>query len=186
MSIGLHHNDASKLALSCESVCFKTKRRFLMLRDKMMYVWENIIYGIKKINDSGWQELCFAPNIALQPWFIHNTVRRLVPYCLHFTFMHLADAFIQSDLQCIQAIHLYCQYVCSLGIEPTTFALLTQRSKHWATGILFIAYLLSSLLSPFLVKGINRPLVHLSSRWMLHTGSWLRRDPAPPLPPSSL
>ncbi len=42
--------------------------------------------------------------------------------------MHLADAFIQSDLQCIQAIHLYCQYVCSLGIEPTTFALLTQCS----------------------------------------------------------
>ncbi len=26
-----------------------------------------------------------------------------------FTFMHLADAFIQSDLQCIQAIH-FCQY----------------------------------------------------------------------------
>ncbi len=23
-----------------------------------------------------------------------------------FTFMHLADAFIQSDLQCIQVIHL--------------------------------------------------------------------------------
>ncbi len=42
--------------------------------------------------------------------------------------MHLADAFIQSDLQCIQNIHLYCQYVCSLGIEPTTFALLTQCS----------------------------------------------------------
>ncbi len=38
-----------------------------------------------------------------------------------FTFMHLADAFIQSDLQCI--IHGY-----SLGIEPTTFALLTQCS----------------------------------------------------------
>ncbi len=51
-----------------------------------------------------------------------------------FTFMHLADAFIQSDLQCIQAIHFFCQYVCSLGIEPTTFALLTQCSNHWATG----------------------------------------------------
>ncbi len=37
-----------------------------------------------------------------------------------FTFMHLADAFIQSDLQCIQVIH-FCQYLCSLGIEPTTF-----------------------------------------------------------------
>ncbi len=42
--------------------------------------------------------------------------------------MHLADAFIQSNLQNIQAIHLYCQYVCFLGIEPTTFALLTQCS----------------------------------------------------------
>ncbi len=42
--------------------------------------------------------------------------------------MHLADAFIQSNLQCIQAIHVYCQYVCSLGVEPTTFALLTQCS----------------------------------------------------------
>ncbi len=42
--------------------------------------------------------------------------------------LHLPDAFIQSDLQCIQAIHLYCQFVCSLGIEPTTFALLTQCS----------------------------------------------------------
>ncbi len=28
----------------------------------------------------------------------------------------------------------FCQYVCSLGIEPTTFALLTQCSNHWATG----------------------------------------------------
>ncbi len=27
-------------------------------------------------------------------------------YCI-FTLMHLADAFIQSDLQCIQAIHFY-------------------------------------------------------------------------------
>ncbi len=50
-------------------------------------------------------------------------------FCIFtFTFMHLADAFIQSDLQCIQVIHMFCQYMCSLGIEPTTFALLTQCS----------------------------------------------------------
>ncbi len=42
--------------------------------------------------------------------------------------MHLADAFIQSELQYIQVIHFFCQYVCFLGIEPTTFALLTQCS----------------------------------------------------------
>ncbi len=41
--------------------------------------------------------------------------------------MYLADAFIQSDLQYIQVMH-FCQYMCSLGIEPTTFVLLTQCS----------------------------------------------------------
>ncbi len=46
---------------------------------------------------------------------------------VYFTFMHLADAFIQSDLQCIQVIHFFVS-MCSLGIEPTTFALLTQCS----------------------------------------------------------
>ncbi len=42
--------------------------------------------------------------------------------------MHLADAFIQSDLQLHSGYNFFCQYVCSLGIEPTTFALLTQCS----------------------------------------------------------
>ncbi len=46
-----------------------------------------------------------------------------------FTFMHLADAFIQSDLQCIQAIHVF-QYVCSLGIEPTTFCAANAMLYH--------------------------------------------------------
>ncbi len=40
--------------------------------------------------------------------------------------MHLADAFIQSDSAF--RLYIYCQYVCFLGIEPTTFALLTQCS----------------------------------------------------------
>ncbi len=45
--------------------------------------------------------------------------------------MHLADAFIQSDLQCIQAIHLfYYQYVCSLGIEPKTFCATNPMLNH--------------------------------------------------------
>ncbi len=44
------------------------------------------------------------------------------------TFMNLASAFIQSDLHCIQAIHFFCQYVCSLGMNPQPFALLTQCS----------------------------------------------------------
>ncbi len=41
--------------------------------------------------------------------------------------MHLADAFIQSDLH-LHSGYTFFQYMCSLGIEPTTFALLTQCS----------------------------------------------------------
>ncbi len=39
--------------------------------------------------------------------------------------MHLADAFIQSNLF---RLYIFYQYVCSLRIEPTTFALLMQSS----------------------------------------------------------
>ncbi len=31
-------------------------------------------------------------------------------------------------------LYIFCPYMCFLGIEPTTFALLTQCSNHWATG----------------------------------------------------
>ncbi len=46
-----------------------------------------------------------------------------------FTFMHLADAFIQTrlTLNAIQGIHFF-QCVCSLGIEPTTFCATMQCS----------------------------------------------------------
>ncbi len=40
-------------------------------------------------------------------------------------FMHLADGFIQSDLQCIQAIYLFSMCV-HWELNPTTFMLLTQ------------------------------------------------------------
>ncbi len=45
--------------------------------------------------------------------------------------MHVADAFIQSDLQ---AKHIFYQYVCSPGIEPTTFCAANAMLYHWATG----------------------------------------------------
>ncbi len=44
--------------------------------------------------------------------------------------MHLSDAFIQNDIQYIQAVH-FCQYMCSLGMEPTTF---NAMLYDWATG----------------------------------------------------
>ncbi len=52
-----------------------------------------------------------------------------------FTFMHLADAFIQSDLHCIQVtVSTFYQLLLSLGIEPMILASLTPCSTSWATG----------------------------------------------------
>ncbi len=46
-----------------------------------------------------------------------------------FTFMHLADAFIQSDLHCIQVtVSTFYQLLLSLGIEPMILALLAPCS----------------------------------------------------------
>ncbi len=60
---------------------------------------------------------------------------RIYIYILHFTFMHLADAFIQSDLQYIQGtVSTFYQLLLSLGIEPMILALLTPCSTSWATG----------------------------------------------------
>ncbi len=44
------------------------------------------------------------------------------------TFMHLADAFIQSDLQCIQVIHFFISMCVPWELNPQPFALLTQCS----------------------------------------------------------
>ncbi len=65
-----------------------------------------------------------------------NNPNQLVKYKFYtilytFTFMHLPDAFIQSDLQWIQIIHFLS--VCVLGIKPTTFAA-NAMLYHWATG----------------------------------------------------
>ncbi len=46
--------------------------------------------------------------------------------------MHLADTFIQS----YSGYTFFCQYVCTLGIEPTTFYVVNTMLYHWATGTL--------------------------------------------------
>ncbi len=52
-----------------------------------------------------------------------------------FTFMHLADAFIQSDLHCIQVtVFTFDQLLLSLGIKPMILALLAPCTTIWATG----------------------------------------------------
>ncbi len=58
--------------------------------------------------------------------------------------MHLADAFIQSDLHCIQVtVFTFYQLLLSLGIKPMILALLAPRSTIWATDYLQIMVLLA-------------------------------------------
>ncbi len=51
-----------------------------------------------------------------------------VTISFYITCMHLADAFIQSDLQCIQAIHFLISMCVPWELNPQHFALLTQCS----------------------------------------------------------
>ncbi len=46
--------------------------------------------------------------------------------------MHLADAFIQSDLQYIQAIHFFTSMCVRWELNPQPFALLMQCSTNEA------------------------------------------------------
>ncbi len=73
-----------------------------------------------------------------------------------FTFMHLADAFIQSDLHCIQVtVFTFYQLLLSKGIEPMILALLAPCSTIWATGKCIITVSVTRLCSPFGLKLIK-------------------------------
>ncbi len=71
-------------------------------------------------------------NVKIKPKIRNEHMFELLFFISPLTFMHLADAFIQSDLQLHSGIHLN-QYVCSLGIEPTTFCAADAMLYHWAT-----------------------------------------------------
>ncbi len=71
--------------------------------------------------------------------------------------MHLADAFIQSDLQ-VHSGYTFIVSMCSLGIEPTTFALLTQCSttEPQEHSNIYISMLRSGFLRPITESSICR------------------------------
>ncbi len=110
----------------------------------------NLVSPVKSSGDQLLQNTVSSTNIMafktkclLSKWAdLSNTIFPYFPikyiifsmyiHLFTFTFMHLADAFSQSDFY--SGYTCFFLYVCSLGIEPTTFALLTQCSNHWATG----------------------------------------------------
>ncbi len=121
---------------------------FFQKRIKRLSLWMShwIIVSsdsLKQFILSETNQLTAFMNESLNRWphSIHSTVHsfrnesngRLIYFT--FTFMHLADAFIQSDLHCIQVYSFtFDQLLLSLGIEPMILALLAPCSNHWATG----------------------------------------------------
>ncbi len=93
----------------------------------------------------GWWNCCPETNVLLwaEPRDWISTQRK--PKCILFyanlyckcnTFMHLADAFIQSDLQCIQAIHFLS--VCVFpGNRTHNLCAANAMLYHQATGTLY-------------------------------------------------
>ncbi len=75
---------------------------------------------------------------------LNLTLIIIIYYILHFTFtfMHLADAFIQSDLQCIQVIHSFLSVHVFPGNRTHNLCAANAMLYHWATGthILWIYY----------------------------------------------
>ncbi len=86
-----------------------------------------------------WQVVCSSNSKCIYPQgisdynyplYFHAIISFFHPFLTFtFTFMHLADAFIQSDLHCIQVtVVTFYQLLPSLGIEPMILALLAPCS----------------------------------------------------------
>ncbi len=90
----------------------------------------HLLLQLENHNTEFWKIHHFNIQVAC---FTFTFIRRFYPKQLTVRVYSCTECIFRHWVY-IQAIHLYCQYMCSLGIEPTTFALLKQCSNHWATG----------------------------------------------------
>ncbi len=88
------------------------------LKRKTLMIFQSPVYRT-------WAPLARFRNDLKYPVMMHTVD---LNRWLSFTFMHLADTFIQSDLQCIQAIHFFISICVPWELNPQPFALLTQCS----------------------------------------------------------
>ncbi len=70
---------------------------------------------------------------------MHSVMQILFPPPIVYIYIYIyiyafSRCFYPKRLTVHSGYTFFCQYMCSLGIEPTTFALPAQCSNHWATG----------------------------------------------------
>ncbi len=86
-----------------------------------------------------------------------------------FTFTHLADAFIQSDLQCIQVIHFFLSVRVFPGNRTHNLCAANTMLYHWATGILCRRSLVMLCTSSFCLDFKSMLIWCLWSQFFLYT-----------------
>ncbi len=85
--------------------------------------WPNLLWFVYRVQS------------VLEKDFVHKIIRAHIT----FTFIHLADAFIQSDL--LRFGYTFNFSVCVFpGIEPTTFCTANAMLYHWATGTCYFIF----------------------------------------------
>ncbi len=107
---------------------------------------------------------------SLQKAFVNPPEPCGVLLHLHFTFMHLADAFIQSDLHCIQVtVSTSYQLLLSLGIEPMILALLApcstielQEGSFMMDRCIFKCFKISTPFTAFIKTGRARTFFNVT------------------------
>ncbi len=113
----------------------------------------------------GWRSTYYRPCFDFSK--LNSSKRR---HRITFTLMHLGRRFIQKRLKYIQAIHFsfIFQYMCSLGIEPTTFCAANAMLYHWSNPTAH-CYLISIILFffPFVIETLNdKQYLKVSAHWV--------------------
>ncbi len=101
-----------------------------------------------------------------------------------FTFTYLADAFIQSDLQCIQVIHVLSVHLFS-GNRTHNLCAANAMLYHWNTGTLFTVHLVThqhlGIVLCFVIsqkgQGGSFPQYKVNGERWIGVWAWLERVP---------
>ncbi len=130
------------------------------------------MYSVTSVTSVPWDAGTRSSFLAMLNWISFIWILALSPegcdLCcgtpVIFMFMRLADTFIQNDLQCIQVIHFFCQYICD-GAELID-QLFGQNKPFFSTFVIYVCFVENAALS-----------VWLASVWLIFScdySDWMR------------
>ncbi len=115
-----------------KTLLLKKKSHFFMITFYILNVFFVTLYNILQYYKNTFQINAVLSNIlelyTKNPEKIIRVSTKKI-----YIYLHLSDAFIQSNLQLHSGYTFFFQYMCSLGIEPTTLCAADAMLYHWAT-----------------------------------------------------